>query len=63
MGTGGGRENKRVKIEEACAQLGMERLRPLKDALPEDVTFEEIRLVVAQLRRTQADKAAAQTVA
>jgi len=56
-------ENKRVKIEEACAQLGMERLRPLKDALPEDVTFEEIRLVVAQLRRTQADKAAAQTVA
>jgi len=56
-------ESKRTKIEEVCAQLGMERLRPLKDALPEDVTFEEIRLVVAHLRRAQAEKAAAQTVA
>jgi ATP-dependent DNA helicase RecQ len=38
------------KIEEACANLGLERLRPLKDALPAEVTFEEIKLMVAYLR-------------
>jgi ATP-dependent DNA helicase RecQ len=42
-----------VKIEEACARLGLKRLRTLKDALPAEVTFEEIRLVAAQLRRQQ----------
>src|SRR3954468_3306434 len=38
------------KIEAACAKLGIERLRPLKDALPEEITFEEIRLVAASIR-------------
>ena len=46
-------DEKRAKIEEACERLGVERLRPLKDALPEDITFDEIRLVAARLRRQQ----------
>ncbi len=40
-----------AKIEEACSRLGTERLRPLKDALPEEITYDEIKLVVAHLRR------------
>ena len=40
-------------IEAACGQLGFERLRPLKDALPPEISFDEIRLVVARLRREQ----------
>jgi ATP-dependent DNA helicase RecQ len=44
---------KHLKIEEACARLGVGRLRTLKDALPPEITFEEIRLVVARLRRQQ----------
>jgi ATP-dependent DNA helicase RecQ len=40
-------------IEAACGQLGLERLKPLKDALPPEITFDEIRLVVARLRRAQ----------
>jgi ATP-dependent DNA helicase RecQ len=43
-------------IEAACGQLGLERLRPLKDALPPEITFDEIRLVVARLRREQDGK-------
>jgi ATP-dependent DNA helicase RecQ len=38
-------------IEAACAQHGMELLAPLKQALPEEITFHDIRLVVAHLRR------------
>ncbi len=41
---------KQVSIEAACARLGL-RLKPLKEALPPEITFEEIRLVVARLRR------------
>ncbi|MGA8491648.1 MAG: RecQ family ATP-dependent DNA helicase [Terriglobales bacterium] len=37
-------------IEEACARLGIGALKPIKDALPPDMTYEEIRLVVAKLR-------------
>jgi len=44
-------EEKRAQIEAACAQFGVERLGPIKDGLPAEVTFEEIRLVVARLRR------------
>jgi len=44
---------KRAEIEEACARLGVERLRTLKDALPPEITFDDIRLVVARLRRQQ----------
>ena len=46
--------NKLAVIEEACASLGLERLerlKTLKDALPPEITYDEIRLVVARLRR------------
>lgn len=45
-------------IAAVCARLGMDRLRPIKDALPPEVTFDEIRLVVARLRRQQQEKTA-----
>jgi len=45
---------KRASIEAACTQLGVERLKPIKEALPPEITFEEIRLVVANLRRKSA---------
>ena len=43
-----------AELEAACASLGLERLerlKPLKDALPAEITYDEIRLVVARLRR------------
>lgn len=42
---------KRKAIEVACRAHGTERLRPLKEALPAEISYEEIRLVVAHLRR------------
>jgi ATP-dependent DNA helicase RecQ len=57
-------DEKRAKIEEACARLGLERLRALKEALPPDISFDDIRLVAARLRREQSQQArrrAAQT--
>jgi ATP-dependent DNA helicase RecQ len=45
-----GRDRQR-DIEAAAADLGLERITPLKEALPPDFTFDEIRLVVADLRR------------
>jgi ATP-dependent DNA helicase RecQ len=41
-------------IEAACTRLqtdGYQRLKPLKEILPPDITYSEIRLVVARLRR------------
>jgi uncharacterized protein YpbB len=46
-------ETKLASIEEACARLGTRALKPIKDALAPDVTYEEIRLVVARLRSQQ----------
>jgi len=43
--------NRRSIIEAACARLGIQWLKPLKESLPPEVTFEDIRLVVARLRR------------
>ncbi|MGH9660126.1 MAG: RecQ family ATP-dependent DNA helicase [Bryobacteraceae bacterium] len=42
--------DKRLQIEEACARLGTEKLKALTDALPPEVTREELRLVVADVR-------------
>lgn len=42
---------RRGQIEAACAKLGIQWLKPLKEALPAEITFDEIRLVVARLRR------------
>lgn len=48
-----------LMIEAACATLGLERLerlKTLKDALPPEITYDEIRLVVARLRRQGSKK-------
>jgi ATP-dependent DNA helicase RecQ len=37
-------------IEAACLKQGVERLKDIKEAVPPDVSFEDIRLVVAHLR-------------
>jgi ATP-dependent DNA helicase RecQ len=42
-----------IQIEMTCERLGTQWLKPLKEALPADITFDEIRLVVAKLRRKQ----------
>jgi ATP-dependent DNA helicase RecQ len=38
------------RIAAACHRLGMDRLKPLKEALPPEIPYEEIRLVIAHLR-------------
>jgi ATP-dependent DNA helicase RecQ len=46
--------NKLAVIEAACVSLGLERLerlKTLKDALPPEITYDEIRLVVAKMRK------------
>lgn len=51
--------NRRSVIEAACARVGLERLerlKTLKDVLPPEITYDEIRLVVAHLRREQSLK-------
>jgi ATP-dependent DNA helicase RecQ len=45
-------KDRTAMIAAACAQLGLERLKPLQESLPPEITFEEIRLVVARLRRS-----------
>jgi len=48
-------QEKQARIEDACARLGLGKLTPLKNVLPPEITFEEIRLVVARLRRQQSN--------
>jgi hypothetical protein len=46
--------NKLAVIEAACERQNLAslvRLRTLKDVLPPEITYDEIRLVVAKLRR------------
>jgi ATP-dependent DNA helicase RecQ len=48
--------NKQAVIEAACNRVGLskiERLRSLKDVLPPECTYDEIRLVLAHLRRME----------
>src|SRR5271169_2628809 len=45
--------NKQAVIEAACARIGVNGLKPLKDSLPPEITYDEIRLVVARVRREQ----------
>jgi len=54
---------KQSQIEAICAKVGLEALRPIKDALPETISFEEIKLVVARLRWEAADKDASSKTA
>jgi ATP-dependent DNA helicase RecQ len=53
--------DKQAQIEAACAQLGLQALRPIKDALPAEITFEEIKLVVARLRWDASKQSAPKT--
>ena len=46
-------------ILEAAARLGMDLLRPIKEAVPEQITYEDIRLVVADARRQKQSKKSA----
>jgi ATP-dependent DNA helicase RecQ len=39
------------QIREACTRLGLEWMKPIKEALPPEVRFDEIRLVLAEMRR------------
>ncbi|MGA7299104.1 MAG: RecQ family ATP-dependent DNA helicase, partial [Candidatus Sulfotelmatobacter sp.] len=48
---------KQSVIEAACAKIGMDRLKPLKDILPPEITYDEIRLVVGKVRREEMRKA------
>jgi ATP-dependent DNA helicase RecQ len=48
------------QILEAAARLGLDLLKPIKEAVPEEITYEDIRLVVAHARRQkQSQKSAA----
>lgn len=44
-------QEKQKRIEEVCAIAGLEKYGAIKDALPPEFTFDEIRLVVAFLQR------------
>lgn len=51
--------NKQAVIEAACGRIGLEkieRLRQMKDVLPPEVTYAEIRLVLAYLRRSREEE-------
>src|SRR6202044_3566910 len=50
-------KEKQSVIEAACARAGMDRLKPLKDILPPEITYDEIKLMVGKLRREQVLKA------
>jgi hypothetical protein len=46
-------------IASACERAGLDnltRLKPLKEVLPPEITYEEIRLVLARLRREREQK-------
>jgi ATP-dependent DNA helicase RecQ len=45
--------HKQTQIEKAWRQIGGDRLAPLKEVLPDGISYEEIRLVVAHLRAEQ----------
>jgi ATP-dependent DNA helicase RecQ len=44
----------REQIEQAIKAHGAEKLKSLRDSLPETITYNQIRLVVAQLMKSQA---------
>lgn len=44
-------EERHGQIEEAARRLGTQYLRPLREALPEEISYDQIKLVVAFVRR------------
>jgi hypothetical protein len=49
---------KYAMIAEACSRLGVALMKPIKDALPEETSYDEIRLVAAHIRAQEKEKAA-----
>jgi ATP-dependent DNA helicase RecQ len=49
-------KEKQSVIEAACARAGIDRLKPVKDIVPPEISYSEIRLVMARLRRAEALK-------
>jgi ATP-dependent DNA helicase RecQ len=54
---------RRAQIEEAARQTDLKRLGDVKALLPDDVPYEEMRLVVAALRRARQDAAGSRSTA
>jgi hypothetical protein len=52
-------QERQREIEAAAAGLELDQLAPVKGALPPDFTYDEIRLVVANLRRRRGDQSMA----
>jgi len=46
-------KEKQSVIEAACAKVGTNFLKPLKDVLPPEITYDEIKLMVGKLRREE----------
>ncbi len=46
-------KEKQSVIEAACAKVGMDRLKALKDILPPEITYDEIKLIVGKMRREE----------
>jgi ATP-dependent DNA helicase RecQ len=44
-----------AQIRATCARVGTEWMKPVKEALSDDFTFDEIRLVMAQVKRERRD--------
>jgi ATP-dependent DNA helicase RecQ len=44
-------ESERIQIQKAIAEHGADKLRPLRDALPESITYTMIRFVIAELQQ------------
>ena len=42
--------SRRAEIEAACARLGTAGLRPIKEAVSAEITYDDIRLIVARIR-------------
>jgi ATP-dependent DNA helicase RecQ len=46
-------KEKQSVIEAACAKVGTDRLKALKDILPPEITYDEIKLIVGKKRREE----------
>ncbi|HXL22509.1 MAG TPA: helix-turn-helix domain-containing protein, partial [Candidatus Dormibacteraeota bacterium] len=47
---------KYATIADACSRLGLDLLKPVKEALPDEISYDEIRLVMAHLRAQRNQK-------
>jgi len=44
-------QERHQQVREACTRVGLEWMKPIKEALPEEVSYDEIRLVLAEMRK------------